>query len=64
MAGSFGYDHHQLSLQIGEQRLFPAVRRHQGAVVAAGFSCRHQIMDGTNRQAKHLVEVLAESLVK
>jgi FAD/FMN-containing dehydrogenase/Fe-S oxidoreductase len=62
MAGSFGYDHHQLSLQIGEQRLFPAVRRHQGAVVAAGFSCRHQIMDGTNRPAKHLIEVLAEGL--
>jgi Fe-S oxidoreductase len=62
MAGSFGYDHHQLSMQIGEQRLFPAVRQHQGAVVASGFSCRHQIKDGTNRPAKHLVEVLAESL--
>lgn len=62
MAGSFGYDHHALSMQIGEQRLFPAVRNHPGTVVASGFSCRHQIQDGTGRQARHLVEVLAEGL--
>ena len=47
MAGSFGYEkeHYDLSMQIGEDRLFPAVRnRKEGtAVVACGFSCRHQI---------------------
>ncbi len=62
MAGSFGYGHHELSLKIGEQRLFPAVREHSGEVVACGFSCRHQIVDGTGKQAKHVVEVMAEAL--
>ncbi len=60
MAGSFGYEHHDLSMQIGEQRLFPAVRDKAAdtAVVACGFSCRHQIKDGCNETARHLVEVL------
>ena len=60
MAGSFGYEHHDLSMQIGEQRLFPAVRNkaHGTTVVACGFSCRHQIKDGCNETPKHLVEVL------
>lgn len=60
MAGSFGYEHHDLSMQIGEQRLFPAVRDKapNTAVVACGFSCRHQLKDGCNETARHLVEVL------
>jgi Fe-S oxidoreductase len=62
MAGSFGYGHHDLSMAIGEQRLFPAVREHQGDVVACGFSCRGQIADGTSKQARHVVEVLEEAL--
>jgi len=62
MAGSFGYGHHDLSMQIGGQRLFPAVRNHQGVTVACGFSCRHQILDGTGIAARHAVEVLAETL--
>ncbi|MHC4593669.1 MAG: FAD-binding and (Fe-S)-binding domain-containing protein [Planctomycetota bacterium] len=60
MAGSFGYEkeHHQLSMQIGEDRLFPAVRSRQAgtAVVACGFSCRHQLADGTGVKALHWVE--------
>lgn len=63
MAGSFGYSHHELSLQIGEQRLFPAVRAHRGAVAACGFSCRHQLHDGTGVSAKHALEILAEGLI-
>jgi FAD/FMN-containing dehydrogenase/Fe-S oxidoreductase len=62
MAGSFGYAHYDVSMAIGEHRLFPGVRRHEGAVVASGFSCRHQIHDGTGKKAKHLVEVMAEAL--
>ena len=62
MAGSFGYGHFELSMQIGEQRLFPAVRAHKGETVACGFSCRHQIKDGTAKRAKHLVELLDEAL--
>ena len=63
MAGSFGYEHHDLSLRIGEQRLFPAVREHEGDTVACGFSCRHQIADGTGRTAVHLSEALASALL-
>jgi FAD/FMN-containing dehydrogenase/Fe-S oxidoreductase len=62
MAGSFGYTHHQLSMEIGEQRLFPAVREHHGEVVACGFSCRHQVKDGTGVAAKHALEVLAAAV--
>ena len=63
MAGSFGYEHHDLSRQIGEQRLFPAVREHmdrnqQGCVVACGFSCRHQVNDFCGIRPKHFVEVV------
>ncbi|MFN3167425.1 MAG: FAD-binding and (Fe-S)-binding domain-containing protein [Phycisphaeraceae bacterium] len=61
MAGSFGYEHHDLSMQIGEQRLFPAVRearRSNASVCANGFSCRHQIRDGCGVQAKHWVELV------
>jgi FAD/FMN-containing dehydrogenase/Fe-S oxidoreductase len=62
MAGSFGYSHYEVSMQSGERRLFPAVREHKGEIAACGFSCRHQIHDGTNKQAKHVVEILQEAL--
>jgi Fe-S oxidoreductase len=66
MAGSFGYEaeHYGVSIAIGEQRLFPAVRKAgpEVTLVADGISCRQQIAHGTGRQAKHLVEVVAEAL--
>ena len=62
MAGSFGYEreHFDLSMQIGELVLFPAVRSLGSDVLVAapGTSCRHQIMDGTGRHALHPVEIL------
>ena len=61
MAGSFGYEHYDLSKQIGESRLFPAVRAavaDQQTIVACGISCRHQIKDFCDVQAKHWVEVV------
>ncbi|MBL7186141.1 MAG: FAD-binding protein [Phycisphaerae bacterium] len=62
MAGSFGYEkeHYELSAQIGEDRLLPAVRSaEEGTVtVACGFSCRHQIADGANVKALHWVETI------
>jgi Fe-S oxidoreductase len=64
MAGAFGYDHYEVSMQIGERVLFPTVREHEaGPVVASGFSCRHQIVDGTGRTAVHPLELLAQQLV-
>lgn len=61
MAGSFGYEYHDLSMQIGEQRLFPAVREADklgAAICANGISCRHQISDGCGVQAVHWVELI------
>ena len=66
MAGSFGFEkeHYDFSLKIGEQTLFPAIRSHDdtAVIVSEGVSCRQQIEHGTNRQAKHLVEVLADAI--
>ncbi len=64
MAGSFGYEHYDMSMKIGERVLFPAVRKAKDAVIVApGFSCRQQIAHGTGRQALHPVELLARQLV-
>jgi len=65
MAGSFGYvdRRYELSMKIGEDKLFPAVRAAEGAVVCApGTSCRHQIHDGTARDALHPVDLAARAL--
>ena len=67
MAGSFGYEkeHYDLSMQIGELVLFPAVRNadSETIIAAPGTSCRHQIKDGTGTKAKHPVEILWEALL-
>ncbi len=66
MAGSFGYEkeHYEVSMNVGELVLFPAVRKAEAdtIIAAPGTSCRHQILDGTQRKAKHPVEVLREAL--
>jgi Fe-S oxidoreductase len=66
MAGSFGYEkeHYEISLQVGEERLFRAVREAAPEVhiVAVGTSCRQQIRDVTGRPARHWAEVLVEAL--
>jgi FAD/FMN-containing dehydrogenase/Fe-S oxidoreductase len=63
MAGSFGYEkeHYEISRQIGEQRLFPAIRAASpdDIIVAPGFSCRLQIEHFTGRKAVHPAELLA-----
>jgi hypothetical protein len=51
MAGSFGYEasHHDVSMQMAELSLLPAVRQQPDAIVVAdGTSCRHQIHDGAS----------------
>ena len=66
MAGSFGFEkeHYDLSMQIGELVLFPAVRNAEDAIIsAAGTSCRHQIKDGTGRKAQHPAEILFDALL-
>ena len=62
MAGSFGFEanKYDVSVEIGERVLLPAVRQasRQTVIVADGFSCREQIAQATNRQALHLAEVI------
>src|SRR5262249_15101895 len=65
MAGAFGYgaDTYDVSLKMGELSLLPAVRKAapDTLIVADGTSCRHQIKDGTSRDATHVARVLAMS---
>ncbi len=67
MAGSFGFEaeHYEVSIEVGEDRLFPAVRAEpQDTVVAAtGVSCRQQIQHGTERRALHPVELVRSALL-
>ncbi|MBF8150678.1 FAD-binding protein [Winogradskyella sp. F6397] len=67
MAGSFGYEkeHYEVSMQIGEQTLFPSIRKaSQNTVISAnGTSCRHQIKDGTGRVARHPISILKDALL-
>jgi len=65
MAGSFGYEasHYQVSMQMAELSLLPAVRKQPDAIVVAdGTSCRHQIRDGAQREAVHVAVLLARQL--
>ena len=66
MAGAFGYaaDTIDVSLAMGELSLLPAVRKADAdALIAAdGFSCRHQIHDGTGREALHVARVLRDAM--
>jgi Fe-S oxidoreductase len=67
MAGAFGYEkeHYQISVEIAEQRLAPAVREaHPETIICApGTSCREQIYHTTARPALHPLEVFARALV-
>lgn len=66
MAGAFGYqsETYAVSKAMGELSLLPAVRAadSEAIIVADGTSCRHQIKDGTGRQAIHVARLLADSL--
>ena len=66
MAGSFGYEaeHFDASLAMAEAALLPAVRKAAAdtVIVADGTSCRHQIHDGSGREAWHVAKVLQQAL--
>lgn len=67
MAGSFGYEkeHYEVSMQVGGLKLFPAVEKSpaETLIAANGTSCRHQIKDGTKREAQHPISILRQALV-
>jgi Fe-S oxidoreductase/FAD/FMN-containing dehydrogenase len=62
MSGSFGFNsrHYDMSMQIGERVLLPAVREasKETLIIADGFSCREQIAQSTDRRALHLAQVI------
>ena len=66
MAGAFGFekDKYEVSRDIGELELLPAVRdaSPETLIIADGFSCREQIAQETNRHALHLAEVIQMGL--
>ncbi|WP_265949895.1 (Fe-S)-binding protein [Dechloromonas sp. A34] len=66
MSGSFGLEaeHYAASVKMGELALLPAVRSaaEDAPIIADGFSCRHQIADGTGRQAIHVAVLLQRAL--
>jgi hypothetical protein len=66
MAGSFGFEKEKFAVSqaVGERVLLPAVRQAHAdtLIVADGFSCREQIVQGTGRRAMHLAEVLELAL--
>ncbi|MBR0826213.1 FAD-binding protein [Bradyrhizobium manausense] len=68
MAGAFGYgaDTYDASIEMAELSLLPAVRNadKHTLIVADGTSCRHQIHDGTQREALHVARVIAMSIAR
>jgi FAD/FMN-containing dehydrogenase/Fe-S oxidoreductase len=66
MAGPFGFqkDKFEVSQAVGERVLLPAVRNaaEETLIVADGFSCREQVLQGTGKPAMHLAEVLKMAL--
>jgi FAD/FMN-containing dehydrogenase/Fe-S oxidoreductase len=65
MAGSFGLEaeHYDVSLKIGELGVLPQMRAAtpDTLLAACGTSCRHQIADGAQRDARHIVRILDEA---
>jgi len=66
MAGPFGFqkDKFEVSQAVAERVLLPAVRNaaQDTLIVADGFSCREQVLQGTGKPAIHLAEVLKMAL--
>ena len=66
LAGNWGVErgHHDVSVQIAEHALLPAVRGAgpDAVVLADGFSCRTQLDQLADRPGMHLAELLQRAL--
>jgi len=65
LAGNFGVErgHYDISNDVAETALLPAVRSAPGAVVLAdGFSCRTQLGQLAGVSGTHLAQLLASRL--
>lgn len=65
MAGSFGYEkeHYTFSMKIADLVLLKTIKQNDAVIIANGFSCRTQILDGSGKKAYHLAEFLAKYLL-
>ena len=77
MAGTFGYEaeHYDLSMKVGELKLFPTLRRAkvgkgewgmengESEIVSTGAACRMQITQGVGLKARHPIELIRERLL-
>ena len=67
MAGSFGFEkeHYDMSMAIGQQKLFPLVasKDKDWEIAVMGISCRQQVEHGTNRRPRHLIELLRDAVI-
>ncbi len=65
MAGSFGYElgHYDVSTALANRVLLPAIAANpDAALIAPGFSCRHQVEGLAGVRAKHPVQLIAEQV--
>jgi Fe-S oxidoreductase len=69
MAGTFGYEaeHYDLSMKIGELKLFPLVRElgmgdKESIIASSGAACRIQIQQGTGVNAMHPLVLVAKQI--
>ena len=64
MAGAFGYgaDTHEASMAMAELSLLPAIRKAAAdtIIAAGGFSCRHQIADGSGRAGRPYCDLVTQ----
>lgn len=70
MAGTFGYEaeHYELSMQVGELKLFPILRESEIAdrkpkIATTGAACRMQIEQGTGVDAVHTIMLVRDALI-
>ena len=65
MAGTFGYEteHYDLSMQVGELKLFPALRKSEDVVVGTGAACRLQMVQGTGKPAIHPMVLVRDAIL-
>ena len=65
MAGAFGAlsEKYELSKQVAADLLRKIDREQPDVTVASGTSCRHQIVDLSERWPKHMAELLADALL-
>jgi Fe-S oxidoreductase len=64
MAGAFGAmaEKYELSKQVAADLLRKIDNQQPDVVIASGTSCRHQIVDLSERWPKHMAELIADAI--